>query len=150
MSFTPPRLQEFDYTASRTYFVTFCVLNREPVFRGEAAADIALSAILNLRAREWYWIRAYCIMPDHIHLMFKKNKSASLQIVVSTLKRSILLRCRAAGIPMRWQSGFYDRIVREHEKSDEFVKYILLNPVRAGLVGEFHEYKYCGRLDPWF
>src|SRR5579864_4895986 len=150
MSFTPPRLLGFDYTASRTYFVTFCVLHREPVFRREAAADIALSAILNLRAREWYWIRAYCIMPDHIHVLFKKNKSASLQVVVSTLKRSILLRCRAVGIQMHWQSGFYDRIVREHEKADEFVKYILLNPVRAGLVSDFSEYKYCGRLDPWY
>lgn len=89
-------------------------------------------------------------MPDHIHILIRKVTPIVLHVVVSTVKRSILLRCRAEGIMVRWQSGFYDRIVRECEKSDEFVKYILLNPVRAGLVEDFKLYKYAGKLDPWF
>lgn len=89
-------------------------------------------------------------MPDHIHLVFKKNQgSRSVQTIVSTLKRQILMRCRAKGHGVQWQSGFYDRIVREYEMSDEFVKYVLLNPVRAGIVGDFAEYKYCGLVDRW-
>jgi len=100
--FTPPRLLGFDYNAARTYFVTFYILHRWPVFRIELAARIAVSAILTLRSRQWYWLYAYCVMPDHVHMIFKKATQNSLQVVVSTLKRSILLRCREQGISVRW------------------------------------------------
>lgn len=150
MAPTPPRLQGFDYSASRSYFVTFCVSRREPIFRNQEAASIAQSIILGLRRRLWFWLYAYCIMPDHLHLVFKKNQgSRSVQTIVSSLKRQILMRCRANGVGFRWQPGFYDRIVREYEMSDEFVKYVLLNPVRAGLAADFTAYKYCGVVDRW-
>jgi putative transposase len=145
----PPRLQGFNYQASRTYFVTFCVRDREPVFKLELAAQIAVAAVLRLRQQQYYWLYAYCVMPNHIHLIFKKAKARSLQSIVATLKRSIWFQCRRAGVPIRWQSSFYDRIVREYEMSDAFVKYVLLNPVRAGLVHDFSDYKYSGRIDRW-
>jgi REP element-mobilizing transposase RayT len=89
-------------------------------------------------------------MPDHIHVLFKPSRPVSLQNVVANIKRTVLFRCRRKGITVSWQRGFHDRIVREHEKSDEFVKYILMNPVRAGLVQNFSAYPYAGRVDPWF
>lgn len=150
MRCTPPRLKGFDYGAARTYFVTFCVQNRQPLFRTEKAAKNARLAILDLRAKEWYWLNAYCVMPDHLHLIIKKRPERSLQVVVATLKRSILFRCRQHGIRVVWQSGFHDRIVRDYERSQSFVTYVLMNPVRAGLVDDFRDYKYSGWVDPWF
>jgi putative transposase len=149
MKTRPPRLRGFDYRAERTYFVTFCVARREPIFRSEVAARIAQTVTLDLRAKKWFWLYAYCIMPDHIHLVIKKAGTRSLQIVVGTLKRAIVLRCRESSLTVRWQWGFYDRIVREYELSDEFVTYVLMNPVRAGLVKDWRDYQFGGRLDAW-
>ncbi len=72
-----------------------------------------------------------------------------LSRIVATLKASIAHRCRLAGVSLEWQHGYYDRIVREYERSDEFVKYVLLNPVRAGLVVRFEDYPYAGLVDAW-
>jgi putative transposase len=124
-------------------------MGREPIFKLERAARIAVGAILRLRQQQYFWLYAYCVMPNHIHLIFKKTNARSLQSIIATLKRSIWFQCRRAGFAIRWQSSFYDRIVRDYEMSDEFVKYVLLNPVRAGLVRNFRDYKYSGRVDRW-
>jgi hypothetical protein len=43
-----------------------------------------------------------------------------------------------------WQAGYYDRILRHDEDSLTVVRYILENPVRAGLVSRFSDYPYSG------
>jgi REP element-mobilizing transposase RayT len=149
---TPPRLLGFDYRQTRSYFVTFCVMHRERIFRVSDAARAAADVILDYRRREWYHLYAYCVMPTHIHVLLglPRVASRSLTLVVAQLKRGILHANRLRGIFFRWQFGYYDHIVRDYEKSNDFVKYILLNPVRAGLVRDFAEYEYAGRCDPWY
>ena len=50
-----------------------------------------------------------------------------------------------------WQSGFYDYVLREDDSVPSIVKYIIGNPVRAGLVKDASLYPYSGssryRLD---
>lgn len=43
-----------------------------------------------------------------------------------------------------WQSGYYDHVLRNDEGSLGVMRYILENPVRAGLVAEVQEYPYSG------
>ena len=43
-----------------------------------------------------------------------------------------------------WQDGYYDRILRDDEQTIVVARYILENPVRAGLVEGFDEYPYSG------
>ncbi|MBC5825897.1 MAG: hypothetical protein GIW99_12660 [Candidatus Eremiobacteraeota bacterium] len=89
-------------------------------------------------------------MPDHIHILCRTRADApTLGVIVATIKRIIGQRCKALRITIKWQAGFYDRIVRDYEASDEFVKYILSNPVRGGLVKERGEYPFCGGYDAW-
>lgn len=146
-----PRLRGFNYRASRSYFVTFCVLGRYPIFSYREAALIARDSILHYRTRGWYALHAYCVMPDHIHLVLKLlGEGRSLSAVVGTLKSVIFHRSRLVGRRFAWQHGFHDRIVREHEKSDEFIGYVLRNPLRAGLVSANQAYQFSEALDAWF
>jgi REP element-mobilizing transposase RayT len=39
-----------------------------------------------------------------------------------------------------WQRGFYDHILRAEEGLPEVARYILANPVRAGLAQDFRTY----------
>ena len=73
----------------------------------------------------------------------------SLQIIVAAIKGLTVHQCRALNIQLVWQPGFYDRVVRDYELSDEFVNYVLANPVRAKLAVNYGEYDYCGRFDAW-
>lgn len=43
-----------------------------------------------------------------------------------------------------WQPSYWDHVLREDESILPFVRYILENPVRAGLVDSREEYPYLG------
>jgi hypothetical protein len=46
-----------------------------------------------------------------------------------------------------WQKRWYDHILRRNQDVRKSGEYILNNPVRRGLVEDWHEYPYCGYLD---
>jgi hypothetical protein len=43
-----------------------------------------------------------------------------------------------------WQIGYHDRVLRSNEASIDVARYIVENPVRAGLVATPREYPYLG------
>ena len=47
------------------------------------------------------------------------------------------------GFGQLWQSGYYDRIVRQDDDLQKYVDYILQNPVRAGLVKRASDYPFA-------
>jgi len=42
-----------------------------------------------------------------------------------------------------WQPGYHERVLRD-EATDDVIRYILENPIRAGLAAKFGEYPYAG------
>lgn len=146
-----PRLKNFDYCSPHSYFVTFGTKHQVHVFRDEITASVARDTIFEFRQRGWYALYAYCVMPNHVHLVLKLlGGKRSLSRVVATIKSAIRVRCADRQRSVIWQGGFHDRVVREYEKSDEFIRYVLLNPVRAGLVEHLDEYRFGGIVDAWF
>lgn len=145
------RLKNFDYCSPHSYFVTFGTKHQVHVFDDETAASVARDTIFDFRQRGWYALHAFCIMPNHVHLVLKLlGGKRSLSRVVATLKSAIRLRSADQQRSVLWQEGFHDRIVREYEKSDEFIQYVLLNPVQAGLAKQFGDYRFSGIVDAWF
>ncbi len=51
-------------------------------------------------------------------------------------------RWLAADAGIEWQDGFFDHRLRAEESFDEKAHYIRMNPVRAGLVEDWTEWKY--------
>src|SRR5215472_6535289 len=105
---TPPRLRSCTYRAIRSYFITFCVLARRPIFADAGFARAAQRAIMFYREIGWYWLPAYCVMPDHIHLlMVLATQDRTVARVVASLKNRIAYEARKAGPAFRWQRGFH-------------------------------------------
>jgi REP element-mobilizing transposase RayT len=75
-------------------------------------------------------VRAWCIMPDHIHVVVETMPDADVEGWVRYFKRSTARLLGAAA----WQRSYWDRDVRHDEDAGTVVGYILANPVRAGLV----------------
>jgi REP element-mobilizing transposase RayT len=140
---TPPRLPGLDYAASRVFFVTYCVWDRLPVLANPAAATIVRDVIFRYREREWYWLLCYCVMPDHVHLLIKlRSSNRSLSRVVATIKHECVKSIRRIGEIVRWQFGYHDRILRRIDSEFDIARYIIQNPVRAGIVR-------AGEVYPW-
>ena len=43
-----------------------------------------------------------------------------------------------------WQPGYYDRVLRTDEATEDVLKYIVENPVRGGIVASPIEYAFWG------
>ncbi len=126
-----------------------------------AARDILLDCIQREhRIRAQFYIAA--VMPDHFHVLldmlpdFGSNAPFGIAEVMSTLKGvsahaiNKLLDRRGAV----WEEEFFDHNIRNPGEFNAKFRYILLNPVRSGLVTRPEDYRWlwvppigliCGR-----
>jgi len=95
------------------------------------------------------------VMPDHVHLIFKTlidddaKEIISLPELMSGIKGSsahAINKALGRSGPV-WQSEFFDHVIRSTESLDQKIRYIRMNPVRAGLVDRPEEYPWlwCDR-----
>jgi putative transposase len=111
----------------------------------DAAARATINQFLITARAEGFEILAYCLMPDHMHLLVEGTTERSdLQRFVKLSKqRSGFHFTRIAGRPL-WQDGYFERILRHDEDAMAIARYILENPVRAGIVDWPTKYRYLG------
>ncbi len=78
---------------------------------------------------------AYCLMPNHVHLVLIPNTPTGLRVAVATTHRkyAAMINRRHGWTGHLWQSRFHSQALLE----DHFmaaVRYVEMNPVRARLV----------------
>jgi REP element-mobilizing transposase RayT len=147
MATRPPRFRDFSYTGFNRYFLTICVEKRAPVFLDIELGQFVATQFLQRALAFRFEVIAYCVMPDHMHLL-AAGQSEDSQL------EPYMRRCKQAtgynwkhdrGHQTRlWQEGFHDRILRDADPTEGVVRYILENPVRAGLVDDPRAYPLLG------
>ena len=142
------RLRSFDYAdPDATYFVTICTQDREPIFCDAQYAQVVIDCLQWLRVNRGVAIYAQCLMPDHLHLFIRTGRQLGGSI--RALKTYTTRQLQALGRPGKlWQDDYHDHIMRRHEDAAGVARYILQNPVRAGLVEAADEYPWSDRPDP--
>ena len=82
-------------------------------------------------------------MPDHIHLLLQLGET-ELSVVMKRLKaRTAIALNREIGRRGRfWAKGFHDHALRKEEDLLAVSRYIVANPLRAGLVKSVSDYPY--------
>jgi putative transposase len=139
----PIRLPKQRYIGRRAYFLTLCTRGRIPYFRSPRIARWLLENLLQIAAQHSFSLRAYCLMPDHLHVLLQGDSTWSdLLSFVKTFKHKTTFHFRAKTGKTLWQISFFDHILRTAEDLSETTEYILLNPVRAGLVQRPRDYPY--------
>src|SRR5204863_611539 len=113
------------------------------------SSDEALWHFRHSASREHFAILAYCLMPDHAHLLIEGlDDGSDLRRFAKAAKQSSgFAHARRVGRPL-WQEGYFDRALRKDEDMKTIARYILQNPVRAGLVAHPSEYRFSGS-DLW-
>jgi putative transposase len=144
----PGRLRDFDYRGYHSYFVTVCTHHRVPAFRDLDFAVSARDQLLRL-ANVWrFALLAYCLMPDHVHILARgKTADASLRTFVLSWNTWTAHKWRRERATRLWQSGYHDHVLRDEEPDLGIARYIILNPVRAGLVSAPQEYPLVGSTE---
>ena len=83
-------------------------------------------------------------MPDHVHvLLHAKSERADLPAFMKRFKQTTAFNYKQQTRRVLWQTGYHERILRDDESSESIARYILENPIRAGLTSHLGEYPYA-------
>ena len=134
--------------SGRVFSVTVGTAPKVPIFADLAFGLECVRLLRKLRDSLGNPVYAYCFMPDHVHLLLGVSSGASLGKIVGAWKSRCYQLRRFRGHEARfWQRSFYDHGLRTDEDLNAAALYILHNPVRAGLVQDFHDYPLCGSFE---
>ena len=116
---------------------------RQPTFFSEEDCAAYLDLLLQAKAKAGITIWAYCLMPNHVHLILVPSDSECLTRAVSELHRRYTRRVnrREGWTGCLWQGRYFSFPMDERHLISA-VKYVLLNPVRAGLVEQPVDWPY--------
>jgi REP element-mobilizing transposase RayT len=126
---------------NRIYLLTTNTLGREPVF-----ADYALGRLVVHQFRRAHDLGlakslAWVVMPDHFHWLVELENCSLRKLMRQT--KSLITRdvnlSNGRGGPL-WQQGYHDRALRREEDLVQLARYVVANPLRAGLVEKLGDY----------
>jgi len=126
------------------YTLTTVTLHRQPVFTNPHHALATIEAMRHVERTAATWSLAWVVMPDHLHWLLElRNGSLArcMQMMKSRSSRAIG-RCNG-GDGSVWQPGYYDHALRRDDDVQQQARYILANPVRAGLATQEGQYPFA-------
>ena len=128
----------------RIYLVTFCTAYRADLFLNP---EYARAFILSLHSRlllKQSRLLCWVLMPDHWHGLIELGPVDTLSTLIGRIKGATANAINAqrktrGGV---WSDGFHDHAIRRDQDVVSVARYIVLNPVRAGLVQRVGEYPF--------
>jgi len=113
------------------YHVTNRGAARQKIFLTQKHREMFLEVVLEVYRRFRVEVHAYCLMPNHYHLLIK-TPLANLSTAMRHLKRRFNISCKRDG-PL-FRGRFKSIVVDSENYLLRLSRYIHLNPVVAGLV----------------
>ena len=130
--------------SGRIYLVTAVTCERQRLFEDWRCAWAAAACLSD--PATWGCARLLCwvLMPDHWHGLLQLEGDGPLSSVMQNAKgrmaRAVnLARGRGGTV---WMPGFHDRALRQERQLLPAARYIVANPLRAGLVDRLGRYPY--------
>lgn len=126
------------------YLVTFTTQGRAPVFTQPDIARIASVAITDARLWRHADLLAWVLMPDHWHGLIELDGeplSRTVQRLKTNAARRVNLHLGRSSQAV-WAPAFHDHALRKDEDLLQAARYIVTNPIRAGLSRRVGDYPY--------
>ena len=106
------------------------------VLRDPMVAGVVADALRYFDGKR-YFLDAFVVMPNHVHILFRLLEPFRLEAVVQSWKgftaREINKRLGRRGT--LWQDDYWDRLIRNQKHWGQCRDYIFDNPVKAKLLG---------------
>jgi REP element-mobilizing transposase RayT len=125
------------------YLLTTATFARRPVFNDLQAARCCILTLRHQQETGRVQSLAFVVMPDHLHWLVELH-SGDLSGLMRSVKGAVARhfnRQRGGRDPV-WQPGYHDHALRSNEDLREVARYVVANPVRAGLVESVWAYSY--------
>ncbi len=151
------------YTQFKRYFASFDQLldtthNSVQYLKQPEIAHVVISKLHELHGK-FYELIAYCIMPNHVHLVIDtylqiKDLDYKIEITPDNYKQiAVIMHLIKGATAFKinkilgrkgtfWQKESYDHCVRTPKELQNIIAYTLENPVKAGLVTEWQQWPF--------
>jgi REP element-mobilizing transposase RayT len=129
------------------YFITVNTDQRIPWFQEFAFARIMCGNLEHTASLVDSKSLCWVVMPDHFHILLQLG-TTPLQSVIRRLKsRSAVQLNNEIGRSGRfWSPGYHDHALRKEEDMLNIARYIVANPLRAGLVPRIGNYPFWNTI----
>ncbi|WP_455210294.1 REP-associated tyrosine transposase [Kaarinaea lacus] len=127
----------------RIYHLTTTTKHRRPYFSDFQLGRMVVQALRYQHEQGKVHSLAFVVMPDHLHWLVQLGADTNLAKVMSTVKGWSTSQIRQTTNNNNhniWQRGYFDHALRSDEDVQSVARYIVANPLRAGLVGHIGEY----------
>ena len=150
-SFYLPRLPDEYYQGNAVVHWTLPLAQRRTGWLDGAFHGKFREIMLHAAAREGFFCPTYCLMPDHLHLVWmglrrETDQRRGMKFLREHLGKLLL--------PHRFQHQAHDHVLKEQERRRQaFAKvcfYILDNARVAGLVQSPADWPFCGAIVPGY
>ena len=145
-----------------TYFFTLVTYHRQRIFSSPQTRSMFLDAIYHVRTYHPFDLEAYCILPDHIHLICRfpeddPDYSMRIGLIKRRYSKQHIYRFgshfpknksyekrQEVGI---WQRRFWEHWIRDEEDLNRHIDYIHFNPVKHGLVNQACDWEHSSFIN---
>ncbi|WP_223416499.1 MULTISPECIES: REP-associated tyrosine transposase [unclassified Pseudomonas] len=136
------RLRIGRYTEpSRIYLLTTITRDREPIFKDFTLGRVVVNQFRCAQDQGFANSLAWVVMHDHFHWLIELQKGSLSELMQKTKSMSTKAIKQSTGRSTSlWQRGFHDRALRREEDLVKLARYVVANPLRAGLVGKLGDY----------
>ena len=146
MNFHRTRIRQ-DPFGKGIYFLTVCCHNRNSVFTKIPVGDWLVKWLTRCAARHAYAVHAYCVMPDHLHILTEGTyETCHVPRFISEFKQRTGYPYQKKFEKRLWQHRYYDRVLRTAEDIEAVAWYIWTNPIRKRLCSAPQDYPLSGSL----
>ena len=157
------------FDGDEVYFVTFTIVDWIKVLAHDTFKQMIIDSIKYYQSNKGLVVYAYCIMPNHVHMIVQSVSKFSISEILRDLKKitsraivnkpeeekpegyeMILNQFAEAGRSLKrirnykgWQDGNMAKLIYSNKFLMEKLNYIHNNAVEYGLCSVQWEYKYC-------
>ncbi|HJE71755.1 MULTISPECIES: REP-associated tyrosine transposase [Pseudomonas] len=126
------------------YLLTTTTVERQALFADFHLACTAARAFNDPRLLDDARLLAWVLMPDHVHWLVSLGECFSLEELVLRLKSASARRVNAIRNTKGavWAPAYHDHALRAEEDVQAVARYIVANPLRAGLVKRAGDYSF--------
>ena len=137
----------FSYIGMYRHSLRFCTDARQFLFTSEAHVNLVRTQIQRSANENAFAVIAYCFMPDHLHLLIEgTNPDSDCKKFIARSKQYSGFQFAREFQTRLWQRYGFERVLRDCESTTVVARYIVNNPIRAGLATRVQDYPFVGSL----
>lgn len=139
------RLERKKYLGRIKVAFTICCSLNKLLLSNESVLGEVNRQLYSVGRKQNICLIIFLVMPNHIHLIIEgKDESSDLLKFINSFKQKTAFWYKQKfGIKL-WQSSYYDQIIKDKKMLQNYIRYIINNPKKAGIKNFYNEKKSYG------